>query len=253
MKYIDTHSHLYHKQFKPDLQAIVERTSSVCSHVFLPNIHLESIEEMHALQALNPQLFYPMMGLHPCDVKADFKTVLQKIESHFSTHTYWGVGETGLDYYWDKTFIEEQKISLDLHIQWAKEKKLPLILHCRDSMDDVIERVKAQQDGNLKGIFHCFTGTEQQAKQIVDLGFLLGIGGVITYKTSTLGTVLPNIPLSNLVLETDSPYLAPVPHRGKRNESSYVSFVAEKLAEILKMSLTEVAEATSANALKLFL
>ena len=252
MKFIDTHSHLYHKNFQPDWDQVVVRTRENCSHVFLPNVDLDSVEGMHNLADQHPDLFFPMMGLHPCDVKEDFREVLAVMEGKFSLRNYVGVGETGLDYYWDKTFVAEQKESLRIQIGWAKEKNLPLILHCRDSMDDVIEIIKETQDGRLRGIFHCFTGTKEQADKIISLGFLLGIGGVLTYKTSDLPVILKDISLDHIVLETDSPYLSPVPFRGKRNESSYVKYVAEKLAEVKGVEVSVIAEKTGRNALRIF-
>ena len=252
MKFIDTHSHLYHKNFLADWDAVLERTQETCSHVFLPNVDLKSMPRMHLLADQHPDLFFPMMGLHPCDVKENFRDILTEMEAAFSQRKYLGVGETGLDYYWDKTLVAEQKESLRIQIEWAKVKSLPLILHCRDSMDDVIEIVQQNQDGRLKGIFHCFNGNAMQAEKIVAEGFLLGVGGVLTYKNSGLDVALKNISMDYLVLETDSPYLTPVPHRGKRNESSYVKFVAEKLAEMKGVDISEIAEKTGMNALTVF-
>ncbi len=252
IKTIDTHSHLYANKFQPDLQAVIERAKEVLSHVFLPNIDVTSIEAMNALAEKDPSFFFPMMGLHPCYVKEDWQAVLAKMEAEFEQRKYIGVGETGLDYHWDKTFVTAQKAALRVQIEWAKAKDLPLILHCRESMDDVIELVKEGQDGRLKGIFHCFTGSVEQAKQVQDLGFLMGIGGVVTYKNGGLDKILPNVPIESLVLETDAPYLPPVPHRGKRNESSYVPIIARRLSDIKEMSLVEVAEKTSQNALRVF-
>jgi TatD DNase family protein len=249
---IDTHSHLYLKKFNADRAAVTARAREVLSHVFLPNIDLESLPQMNALTATAPDFFFPMLGLHPCYVKEDFEKVLASMEAEWDNGSYCGVGETGLDYYWDKTFVEEQKTSLRRHIEWAKDKDLPLILHCRESMEDVIELVTEGQDGRLKGIFHCFTGSSEQAARIRDLGFLMGIGGVLTYKNSQLPEVVAQIDLKHLVLETDSPYLPPVPYRGKRNESSYVPHIAEKLAEVKATSLAEVDRVTSENARKLF-
>ncbi|MBK9449003.1 MAG: TatD family hydrolase [Bacteroidetes bacterium] len=252
MKMIDTHSHLYSKQFKGDLDEAVKRAKEVLSHVFLPNIDLPSIAEMNAVADRDRSFFFPMMGLHPGSVGEDWADVLAAMEKEWDRGGYVGVGECGLDYYWDKTFIPQQKAALRLQIEWAKAKNLPLILHCRDSMDDVIELVREGQDGRLKGIFHCFTGTVEHAKQVQDLGFVMGIGGVLTYKTSDLPAVLKEIPLEALVLETDSPYLPPVPHRGKRNESSYIPLIARKLSEVKEVSLAEVARVTSATALRVF-
>jgi TatD DNase family protein len=230
MKMIDTHSHLYSKQFKSDLDEVVERAKEVLSHIFLPNIDLQSIPAMNALADRDRSFLYPMMGLHPCSVKEDWKTVVARIEAEWDKGHYFGVGECGLDFHWDKTHVPAQKDVLRIHIEWAKEMQLPLILHCRESMDDVLELVEKGQDGRLFGIVHCFTGTLEHAQQIQGLGFCMGIGGVLTYKTSDLPSVLSAVPLEVLVLETDAPYLSPVPHRGRRNESSYVPLVARRLA-----------------------
>ena len=252
IKTIDTHSHLYSTKFQPDLEAVIARAQEVLSHVFLPNIDIPSIAAMNALADRAPDFFFPMMGLHPCSVKENWEVVLAKMETEFDQRKYFGIGETGLDYHWDKTFVAEQKAALRVQIEWAKAKDLPLILHCRESMEDVLELVKEGQDGRLKGIFHCFTGTVAQAKMVEDLGFMMGIGGVLTYKNGGLVEILPEIPLSALVLETDAPYLPPVPHRGKRNESSYVPIIARALSDAKEMSLAEVAKITSENALRIF-
>ena len=252
IKTIDTHSHLYSTKFQPDLEAVIARAQEVLSHVFLPNIDIPSIAAMNALADRAPDFFFPMMGLHPCSVKENWEVVLAKMETEFDQRKYFGIGETGLDYHWDKTFVAEQKAALRVQIEWAKAKDLPLILHCRESMEDVLELVKEGQDGRLKGIFHCFTGTVAQAKMVEDLGFMMGIGGVLTYKNGGLVEILPEIPLSALVLETDAPYLPPLPHRGKRNESSYVPIIARALSDAKEMSLAEVAKITSENALRIF-
>jgi TatD DNase family protein len=249
---IDTHSHLYSRKFQGDIAEVVARAKEVLSHVFLPNIDIPSILEMNGLADLDRSFFQPMMGLHPCSVKEDWAAVLETMEREWEQGNYVGVGECGLDYYWDKTFIDQQKAALRVQIEWAKAKNLPLILHCRDSMDDVIELVQEGQDGRLRGIFHCFTGDLEQAKKVQDLGFMLGIGGVLTYKTSELPAVLADVPLSALVLETDSPYLPPVPHRGKRNESSYIPLIARRLAEVKEVTIAEVARVTSENSLHMF-
>lgn len=252
MQLIDTHSHLYSSKFDADLDGVVERARQVLSHVFLPNVDLASIDAMHRLTERAPEFFFPMMGLHPCSVKEDYRAVLAQMEPMFAQRTYYGVGECGLDYYWDKTHVTEQKAALRIQIEWAKGMGLPLILHCRDSMEDVIELVTEGQDGRLFGIFHCFSGTVAQARRIADLGFVMGIGGVITYKNGGLAEIAAELPLEHLVLETDSPYLPPVPHRGQRNESSYTTHIARKLAECMDLPLAEVARATSANAMRVF-
>lgn len=252
MQLIDTHSHLYSSKFDPDMEGVIERARQVLTHVFLPNVDLNSVDAMHRLTERAPDFFYPMMGLHPCSVKEDYRAVLDQMEPMYAQRTYYGVGECGLDYYWDKTHVAEQKEALRIQVTWAKELGLPLILHCRDSMEDVIALVAEGQDGRLSGIFHCFTGTVEQARRIADLGFVMGIGGVLTYKNGGLAEIMGELPLSQLVLETDSPYLPPVPHRGQRNESSYTTFIARKLAELKDLPYAEVARVTSANALRVF-
>lgn len=252
MKFIDTHSHFYGRQFHADMDAAVARAREVLDHIFLPNIDLESIPEMNALADRDRAFLHPMMGLHPSSVKDDWREVMVGIERAWDRGGYLGVGECGLDYYWDKTHIPAQKEVLRIHIAWAKSMDLPLILHCRESMDDVITLVREGQDGRLRGIFHCFTGTADQAREVQDLGFVMGIGGVLTYKTSELPEVLKSVPLESLVLETDSPYLPPVPHRGKRNESSYIPLIARRLAEVKDVPLATIAQVTNATALRVF-
>lgn len=249
---IDTHSHLYSAKFDKDRAAVHERTKESLSHVFLPNIDMDSIPAMNTLADSDPELYYPMMGLHPCSVKEAYKTVLDNMEQAFGERKYYGVGETGLDYHWDTTFVSEQKASLRRHVEWAKDMDLPLILHTRKAMDDVIEICEEGQDGRLKGIFHCFNGDPEQAKKIMDLGFYMGIGGVLTYKKAGVDAVVKDLPLESLVLETDSPYLPPTPHRGKRNESSYTLIIARKLADLKETTIPEVDKITSNNALTLF-
>jgi TatD DNase family protein len=252
MQLIDTHSHLYSSKFDADMDGVIERARQVLTHVFLPNVDLGSVDAMHRLSDRAPEFFFPMMGLHPCSVKEDYLAVLAQMEPMFAQRKYYGVGECGLDYYWDKTHVAEQKAALRIQIAWAKDMGLPLILHCRDSMEDVIALVTEGQDGRLSGIFHCFTGTVEQARRIADLGFVMGIGGVITYKNGGLAEIAAQLPLDHLVLETDSPYLPPVPHRGQRNESSYTTFIGRKLAEAMDLPYAEVARATSENALRTF-
>lgn len=259
-KLIDTHSHLYTKHFFDDIEEVVHRAKEVNEKVILPNIDLDSVPQMEKLRQMAPDFFLPLMGLHPCHVEADHEEVMARIEKLVFSQKWYGIGETGLDYYWDTTYKEEQKAALRKHIDWAKKLELPLILHCRNSMDDVIELVEEGKNkgegelaGNrLRGIFHCFGGSLEQAQKILSMGFMLGIGGVLTYKKTNLPEVLAEIDLDHIVLETDSPYLPPVPFRGKRNESSYTSYVAEKLAEVKDTSLAEVSARTTANARRMF-
>jgi len=197
-------------------------------------------------------MFFPMMGLHPCSVKENYKDVLAHMESLLDNIPYAGIGEIGIDLYWDKSFKKEQEEAFRIQIEWSRSRSLPFVIHSRDSLHDTIRIVEELQDGSLKGIFHCFTGDESQARRIMDAGFYLGIGGVLTFKNSNLKEVIKMIGLSQLVLETDAPFLAPVPFRGKRNQSDYIPIIAEFLADHLNKSTEEIAEVTSNNALQVF-
>jgi TatD DNase family protein len=253
MVFIDTHAHIYSRKFDNDRkQAILQAKSSGVEKIFMPNIDLDSIPLMLELESTYPGICVPMLGLHPCDVKEDVEKVLAEMGKWLEKRDFAGIGETGLDLYWDKTYFEEQKHSLSVHIQWAIDKRRPLILHCRDSMEETIAEVQRQHSPGLSGIFHCFTGDVAQAKAIIELGFFLGIGGVSTYKNGGLDKVLPEIGLDRLVLETDAPYLAPVPYRGKRNTPEYIPIIARRLAEIVGEPLEEVAAVTSRNAAQVF-
>lgn len=250
---IDTHAHLYLEQFDEDRDEMLQRAKQQgVGKFYLPNIDSSSVERMLSMEAQYPGECFAMMGLHPCSVKEDYKKELSIVEKWLDERPFAAVGEIGTDLYWDKAYIEEQKTVFQIQAGWAKALKLPIVIHCRDSIDLTIELVQQAQDGRLKGIFHCFGGTLEQAKAIIDLGFYLGIGGVLTYKKSGLDTVLQQIPMEHLVLETDSPYLAPVPFRGKRNESAYIRHIAEKLAEVKSTSVEEVERGTTENAGKIF-
>lgn len=227
--------------------------------MFLPNVDLESVPRMHDLCKKYPQQCFPMMGLHPCSVEENYMKELAWVEQYLFNQNpelifdkFYAVGEIGLDYHWDKTFIVQQKDAFRKQIQWAKQLQLPIAIHARDSMDDILEIIAEEQDGNLTGVLHCFNGNIEQAQKGIALNFYLGIGGVVTFKNSGLDKVVEQIDMQHLVLETDAPYLAPVPNRGKRNETSYTKFVAEKISELKNISLDDVASATTANALKLF-
>jgi TatD DNase family protein len=250
----DTHAHLYASEFESDIDIVVKSCiQNGISRLFLPNIDEESIQPMLNLANTYPKTCFPMMGLHPCSVFADFENVLKKMKPMFEKLKFCAVGEIGIDLYWDKTFVEQQKAAFEQQIIWAKEMNLPIVIHVRDSFNEVFEIVDKLNDESLTGIFHCFTGTLEQAQHIIKYkGFKLGIGGVVTYKTSTLPEVLKNISLEHLVLETDSPYLPPVPFRGKRNESSYIIYVAKKLAEIYDTSVDEIAKITTENSRTIF-
>jgi TatD DNase family protein len=253
MTLIDTHTHLYAKQFNSDRDDMIQRAvDSGVEKFFLPNIDSGSIEGMLALEDKYPERCYAMMGLHPCSVKENVAEELALVESWLRKRPFCAVGEIGIDLYWDKTFFEQQKEAFLQQVRWAKALELPIVIHSREATDIIIELLQEERDERLRGIFHCFTGTEEQAKSIIDLGFLLGIGGVVTFKNGGLDKVVANLDLKDLVLETDAPYLAPAPKRGKRNESAYVRLVAEKVAAVLQRPFTEVAEQTTANALALF-
>jgi TatD DNase family protein len=253
MKFIDTHAHIYSKKFDGDRERIVaESLAEGVEKIYMPNINVPSVEDMLELEHLFPEVCVPMMGLHPCDVTQDFEKDLYIIEQWISRRDFAGIGETGIDLYWDKTHLHEQTESLKVHATWAKEKGWPLILHCRESMEETLDIIASIHDDRLFGIFHCFSGTLEQAKKIIDLGFYLGIGGTVTYKNSGLKEILPHLGVGRLVLETDSPYLAPVPYRGKRNSPSNIPVIAKEVAGILNMELTTVAEVTTENANKIF-
>lgn len=253
MELVDTHTHLYARQLNPDINAVVQRALQAgVTRFYLPNVDSDSIEDMLAFENAWPQYGFPMMGLHPCSVKENFEEELAIVKKWIDQRPFSAIGEIGIDLYWDKTFLEEQKTAFLRQIDWAKALKLPVSIHCRDSMDLVIGLVEKEAGPNLTGVFHCFTGNAEQAAKIREMGFYLGIGGVLTYKNSGLAETLKEIGLEKVMLETDSPYLAPVPHRGKRNETAYLRLIAEKMAEVLEVSLDQVAEITTSNAKTLF-
>lgn len=251
---IDTHTHLFSEEFKQDIDVVIQNATNVgVEKMLLPNVDLETIDALHDLAKKYPGICYPMMGLHPCSVKENWEDELRVIKKNLDTNNYCAIGEIGIDLYWDKTTFEFQEKAFRQQIIWAKEKKLPVAIHVRNAFDETFKIVDELNDENLTGVFHCFTGNVDQANHIINYGgFKLGIGGVVTFKNGGLDQVLPYIDLKHLVLETDSPYLAPVPHRGKRNESAYLKIIAEKLAEIKGISFEEVNQATTENALSLF-
>jgi len=253
MSYIDTHAHIYLDEFNDDLGATIQRAGDAgLSKVLMPNIDSDTIAAIKRVANQYVDFCYPMMGLHPCSVDDKFDGELKLIEEELRTGGYLAVGEIGTDLYWEKKYWDQQKEVFLTQIEWAKELKLPVVIHCRDSLDATIEMVRRAEDENLRGVFHCFSGTVEQAKQIEELGFCMGIGGVSTFKNGGLDKVLPSINLNHIVLETDSPYLAPVPNRGKRNEPSYIPIIAKRIAEIYDISLEEVERATTLNAKNLF-
>jgi len=249
----DTHAHLYLGAFNNDRDLAINRAiGEGIRYMLLPNINSESIGGMLGLCEKYPENIFPMMGLHPTDVKENYIEELAVVESWLTKRKFYAIGEIGIDLYWDKTFFEAQKIALKAQIALAKAHQLPVVLHSRNSFDEIFEVITGEIDGNLTGVFHCFTGNLTQAEKIIGWGFKLGIGGVLTFKNSGLDKVVENIALENIILETDAPFLAPNPHRGKRNESSYLRLVAEKLAEIKNMDVAEVAAITTKNAVDLF-
>ena len=251
--FVDTHAHLYADQFNEDQDAMMQRAiKNGVSHFFLPNIDETSIDAMYDLESRYPGQCFAMMGLHPCSVNKDFGSVLSRMQAQLNVRKFCAIGEIGLDYYWSTTFKQQQIEAFRIQCGWAKQLDIPIVIHARDSLDDIIELVRAEKTPNFRGIFHCFGGSYAQAQQIIDLGFLLGIGGVLTFKKANLDTVLEKIDVQHLVLETDAPYLAPSPYRGKRNESAYIPIIAQKLADIKQVPVEKIAQITSENALNLF-
>ncbi len=222
------------------------------TRLFLPNVDFVSVSKVFSLVSSFPANCFPMLGLHPCDVKESWAEELIAIQQAGQGHKIYAVGEIGIDLYWDKTNLDRQIQAFKTQIAWAKELKLPIVIHCREAFDEVFGVLEEAKDENLRGIFHCFTGTLEQAQKVIGLGFYLGIGGVVTYKNGGLDKILPQIDLSHIVLETDSPYLSPVPYRGKPNESSYLIYVAQKVADVLQVSLETVAAITTENSKQIF-
>lgn len=250
---IDTHTHLGDEAFKDDLNEVVLRAqTNGINYVVLPNVDESTIAEIHQVQALYPEYCALAMGLHPTEVKENYLEVLDKMKLALDTKVYCAVGEIGLDFYWDTKYKDEQIDALKRQLEWALAYDLPVLLHIRKAYQEAIQLIEPYASRGLRGIFHCFGGGIQEAKKVVEMGFYLGIGGVVTFKNSHLGDFLPQIGLEHLVLETDAPYLAPVPHRGHRNEPAYVRLVCEKLATIFQCSCQEIDQITTKNAQKLF-
>ncbi|NMM50714.1 TatD family hydrolase [Flammeovirgaceae bacterium KN852] len=253
---IDTHAHLYGKKFEEDIQETIERAKSTgLTKILLPNIDETSIDEMLEVVDANQGFCYPMIGIHPCSVTKDWEKQVQLVSDWLDKdERFIAVGEIGTDLYWDKSLFEEQKAALIAQVELAVKHDLPIVLHCRDSIDETIEIIEEQKklNPNLTGVFHCFTGNTEQYKRIIDLDFLVGIGGVATFKNGGMDKIIPDMDIKKIVLETDSPYLAPVPYRGKRNEPSYTDLIAERVADLMGVSLKEIKIYTTENALKLF-
>jgi len=250
---IDTHSHLYEESFLPDFEEVLFRCKQTgVKKVLLPNVDSSTLQALENIVQKDPHLFIPMMGLHPCSVKENYKEELDTIKQKLFSGKYIAVGEIGMDLYWDKTFVTQQTDAFITQIGWANQLGLPVSIHSRECTSELIDILDNKITCENKGVFHCFVGTLEEAKKIIDMGFYLGIGGVVTFKNSHLSVLLKQVGVDKLVLETDSPYLAPTPHRGKRNESSYTQLIALKLADIFGISLSEVEEITTNNANQVF-
>ncbi|MBL6685267.1 MAG: TatD family hydrolase [Flavobacteriaceae bacterium] len=250
---IDTHTHLYLKQFNEDIDMVINRSKEIGVNKFIfPAIDSSHFNDMHNLKDKYPNSIYLMTGLHPTDVKENYKDELNFVVNTLKTNNYVAIGEIGIDLYWDKSFLKQQQEAFKFQIRLAIEHDLPIVIHCREAFNEIFEILDKENCNELRGVFHCFTGTFEEAQRAIDLGFVLGIGGVVTFKNGGIDKFLHKIDLKNIVLETDSPYLAPVPFRGKRNESSYIIHVLEKLSEIYGISKEKIAEITSKNAEKVF-
>ncbi len=249
----DTHTHLYSEQFDEDREAMMQRAFDAgIERFFIPAIDSSYTQRMLDLELQYPKHTFLMMGLHPTSVKADYKEELKKVKEWIDKRHFYAIGEIGIDLYWDKTFLKEQQDVFRTQIQWAKEKKLPIAIHCREAFDEIFEVLELEKGEDLRGIFHCFTGTIEQAHRAISYNMKLGIGGVVTFKNGKIDQFLNQIDLKHIVLETDAPYLAPTPYRGKRNESSYITQVVDKLVDIYGLSYDEIAEITTQNSRDVF-
>ncbi|MDN3608692.1 TatD family hydrolase [Vibrio ostreicida] len=250
---IDTHAHIYASEFDNDRDEVVKRAlAQGIETILLPNIDLDSIEPMLATESAYPEVCRSMMGLHPCYVNNNVKQDLALVQSWFDKHDFIAVGEIGIDLYWDKTFKAEQEMAFVTQLNWAKQLKLPVVIHTRDSIEETLSILNQEQDGSLSGVFHCFGGSIEQAKAINGLGFHLGLGGVSTFKNGGMDKVIPHLDMNYILLETDCPYLAPVPHRGKRNEPAYTALVAQRVAQLRDLDVKHVDQITTQNAKSLF-
>jgi len=254
MELIDSHAHIYLEDFNDDrTQVAANAREAGLSRIYLPNIDAETIGDMLELSDGDPELFRPMMGLHPTSVDDHYTRQLETIGGWLDQKDFAAIGEIGIDLYWDKTFIKEQQEALKTQLQWAMDKNMPIVIHSRESFQEIFDVIEKVNDGSLHGIFHSFSGTVEEARHILDLGFYIGINGIVTFKNSTLDEVVRDIDLDRLVVETDAPFLAPVPRRGKRNESAWVRYIVDKIAEVKQLQAEEVAEVTTRNAKNIFL
>jgi len=255
MKYdlIDTHAHLYLKEFENDLDEVIGRAlENRVKRIFLPNLDSSSVKDMLRLCEQYKGICFPMIGLHPTSVKENYSEELGFLEKQLNSNQVIAIGEIGIDLYWNKTFLKEQQLVFRTQLNWAKERELPVVIHARDSFSEIFEVMDQEYTPDLKGVFHSFTGNKEQVKKILSYGFYIGINGIVTFKNSGLDQVVKDIPLEKLLIETDAPFLAPAPYRGKRNESSYLTKVAEKIAEIKEVGIKELANISTQNALSLF-
>ncbi len=253
MQLIDTHAHIYLEEFNADIEEIFAFAEEKnVTHTYMPNIDHTTIDSMLALEERYPERCTAMMGLHPCSVKKDFEKQLYEVEAWLGRREFVAIGEVGTDLHWDKSFWEQQREALKIQAGLAKKYDIPLIIHCRESIDETIAILTEEKEDTLRGIFHCFSGDERQARQIIALGFKLGLGGVTTFKNGGMDKIVPSLDLKDVVLETDSPYLSPVPHRGKRNQPGYLHLVAERVGDLKGVDVEAVASTTTANAEQLF-
>ena len=253
MNITDTHTHLYSSQFDEDREAMMQRAFDAgISRFFIPAIDSTYTKSMLDLEKNYPKNVFLMMGLHPTSVKENYKEELAHVKEMLDSRSFYAIGEIGIDLYWDKSYLKQQQEVFRTQIQWAKEKRLPIAIHCRDAFDEIFEVLETEKDDTLFGIFHCFTGTYEQAKRAISFNMKLGIGGVATFKNGKIDKFLDQIPLEHIVLETDAPYLAPMPYRGKRNESSYVTKVIDKLVYIYGLTFDEIANITTQNSKDVF-
>ena len=253
MKIIDTHTHLYLNQFKDDIDKVIQRSIDKGINKFIfPAIDSSHFDDMHDLKNKYPGSIYLMSGLHPTNVKENYKEELEFVVNSLKSHSYVAIGEIGIDLYWDKTYLKQQQDAFEFQIRLAIKNDLPIVIHCREAFNEIFEILDKENCSKLRGVFHCFTGTLEQANRAINLGFKLGIGGVVTFKNGGIDKFLSQIDLKHIVVETDSPYLAPVPFRGKRNESSYITYVIDKLSEIYGIPIKEIASVTTKNAEKVF-
>ena len=253
MNIIDTHTHLYLKQFNEDIDLVIKRSKEIGVKKFIfPAIDSSHFDSMHSLKNKYPESIYLMTGLHPTDVKENYKDELEFVVNSLKKYDYVAIGEIGIDLYWDKSFLNQQQEAFRFQIRLAVKNDLPIVIHCREAFDEIFEILDKENCDKLRGVFHCFTGDLDQAKKVISLGFLLGIGGVVTFKNGGIDKFLNQIDLKHIVMETDSPYLAPVPYRGKRNESSYIIYVLEKLSQLYKLPKEQIAIITTNNAEKMF-